>query len=385
MADSAPVRVAYVIGELGKGGAEYQLHELVRGLDRGRFAPHVIVLAEGGYWTPRIRRLGISVLEVPRGGPADVRRLARLRAALRAVRPHVLQTIRWSGNTYGRVAALGLGIPVVIASERVHEERRAWGRRLVDRVLDPVTDAYLVNCEAIARGLTEQVGIARRKVRVITNGIDLRGFPAPRPDRAAARRALGFDPARRLVAQVGRLTAQKDYPTYLRAAAQVATALSDTDFLIVGEGELRSELERLAAELGLGERVRFLGLRHDVPALLGAVDVVVMTSVFEGFPNALLEAMASGAVVVATEVGGCPELVRPGETGVLVPPRSPQAVAAGVRRILDDAALAVRLAGAARRRVEQEFSVEVLAARTATFYDELLRLRGPRGRAVAAA
>jgi L-malate glycosyltransferase len=226
--------------------------------------------------------------------------------------------------------------------------------------------------------------IAPAKIRVIPNGIDLRRLPAFALDRRVARASAGLDPARRLVAQVGRLTAQKDYPTFLRAAAGVAAELPDVDFVIVGEGEERPALEALAAQLGLQRRVRFLGLRHDVPALLAAVDVLTLTSTFEGFPNVLLEAMAMGAVTVATDVGGCRELIVAQESGLLVPPNAPAAVAAGVLRILRDASLARRLAVAARRRVENEFAVEAMARRTSAAYLELLRAtRAPA--AVAAA
>src|SRR5262245_23704817 len=174
---AAPHRLTYVIGELGKGGAEYQLYELLRALDRGRFAPSVVVLAGGGYWTEPIRRLGIEVHELPRRGGLDLRRVIALRRALRDRPPDVLQTVRWSGNSYGRLAALGLGIPVVIASERVHEERRSWFRETMDRLLDRATDAYLVNCEAIARGLRQRLKIAPRRIRVIPNGVDLTRLP----------------------------------------------------------------------------------------------------------------------------------------------------------------------------------------------------------------
>src|SRR5438876_202317 len=349
MVADPPYRVAYVIGELGKGGAEYQLYELLRHLDRRRFTPRVFVLAPGGWWVEPIRDLGVPVEEIPRRGPADVRRLARLRVALRRFAPHVMHAILWSGNSYGRLAALGLGIPVVIAAERVVPAYRAW-QVMVERALDRVTDAYLVNCEAIAAWQVE-------------------------------RRRLQRD--RRLVAGVGRLDAQKDFPTFLRAAAMIAADFPDVDFLVVGEGEEQAALEALARRLGLGARVVFTGLRHDVPRLLAAVDVLVLTSLYEGFPNVLLEAMATGAVAVATDVGGCRELVTSGETGVLVPPRAPAAVAAAVGRVLRDPALARRLATAARQRVEGAFSVDVMARRTMDAY--LRRLDATRAPAAVAA
>jgi glycosyltransferase involved in cell wall biosynthesis len=383
MMPGTPHRIAYVIGELGKGGAEYQLHELLRCLDRRRWAPRVFVLTTGGYWVAPIRALGVEVFELERRGSLDVGRLVRLRRGIRAFKPHVLHTILWPGNTYGRLAALGLRIPVVIAAERNAIERPAW-QVFVERALDRVTDAYLVNCEAVATVLVERERLPRRKVRVIPNGIDLARIPPFDPDRTRARRALGFAPERRLVAQVGRLAAQKDYPTFLRAAALVAAELPDVDFLVVGEGEDRPALEALVRELGLGARVRFTGVRHDVPALLGAVDVLTLCSRFEGFPNVVMEAMATGAVAVATDVGGVRELVEPETTGLLVPPGAPEEAGAAILGVLRGSELARRLALAARRRVEEEFAVEAMARRTVAAYEELARGAG-EGAAAAAA
>ncbi len=373
----APWRVAYVIGELEKGGAEYQLYELLRGLDRMRFEPRVCVLAARGYWAERIRALGIEVTELAGTRSADPSRLRRLRRVLRATRPHVLHTILWSGNCYGRLAAIGLGIPVVIAAERNLIARPPWQVR-VERLLDRGTDCYLVNSQSIADRLVRQQGLPGAKMRVVHNGIDLAGVPAFSLDRAAARAALGFEPGRRLVAQVGRLEPQKDYPTFLEAARRVAAELSDVDFLIAGAGALQAELVATTARLGLSGRVRFLGLRHDVPALLAGVDVLALTSRWEGLPNVVLEAMATGAVAVATDVGGCRELIIPGETGYLVPAGEAGAVARATLEVLQTPALAGRLAVAARRRVENEFAVGAMVAKTSAVYEACLRGGGRR-------
>jgi glycosyltransferase involved in cell wall biosynthesis len=368
-------RIAYVIGELTKGGAEYQLYELVRGLDRRRFVPAVFVLSEGGYWTERLRELGVEVHEQPYGGSVDVGRLRSLRRRLAAFRPHVMHTVMWPGNTYGRLAAMGLGIPVVVTAERNVIRRPAW-QRGVERVLDRMTDRYLVNSQSIVDELVGHGGLAQAKMQVIHNGIDLTQVPPFEADRERARATLGFAPGRRLVAQVGRLEPQKDYPTYLAAAARVAERLPDVDFLIVGEGTLRPSLEAEAARLGVGGRVQFTGVRHDVPALLGAVDVFVLTSLYEGLPNVVIEAMSSGAVVVTTDVGGARELVVPGETGVVVPVGRPDVVAAEIERLLADPSAARRMALAARARIQDRFTVEAMVRRTTAVYDELLAAAG---------
>jgi len=204
-------------------------------------------------------------------------------------------------------------------------------------------------------------------------------------DRQAARRSAGLDPGRRLIAQVGRLEPQKDYPTFLTAAGRVLQDVPDVDVLIAGEGALRPDLEALAARLGIASRVRFLGLRHDVPALLGGVDVLALTSLYEGLPNVVIEAMATGAVAVATDVGGCRELIAPGETGFLVPPGDVEAVAGAMLRVLRSPDVAHRMASAARRRVESEFTIEAMVAKTTAVYDTCLSQAGLAGRGAVAA
>jgi glycosyltransferase involved in cell wall biosynthesis len=223
-------------------------------------------------------------------------------------------------------------------------------------------------------------------MRVVHNGIDLARLPPFVLDREAARRRLGFHAGRRLVAQVGRLEPQKDYPTFLAAAARVVAALPDVDVVVVGEGALRDELDTLAARLGLAGRVRFVGLRHDVPALLAGVDVLALTSLYEGLPNVVIEAMATGAVAVATDVGGCRELITPGESGLLVGPGDVEAVTGAILQVLGSGELARRLATAARRRVESEFAVEAMVEKTTAVYEACLSQKGlVPGGAVAAA
>jgi glycosyltransferase involved in cell wall biosynthesis len=375
LATPSGTRIAYVIGELGKGGAEYQLYELVRGLDRTRFAPRVFSLSAGGYWAGPIREAGVEVVELPSRRSMELGRLRALRRHLAAFRPHVLHTVLWSGNAYGRLAAIALGIPVVVAAERNVIRRPGW-QRAIERVLDAVTDRYLVNSEAIVQELTASGGLPRAKMQVIHNGIDPGRLPPFDPDRARARRALGLDPARRLVAQIGRLEPQKDYPTYLDAAARIAADVPDVDFLVVGEGRLRDALETEAAARGLGDRVRFTGVRHDVPALLGAVDVCVLTSLYEGLPNVVIEAMATGAVAVATDVGGARELVVPDETGFIVPVRRPDLVADATIALLRDADRARRMAVAAHARIVERFTVDAMVRRTSAVYEECLRAAG---------
>lgn len=367
---AGPARVAYVIGGLGKGGAEYQLCELVRRLDRARFAPTVVSLSVGGHWAETMRRAGVPLVEIPQRHRMEPGRLWRLRRTLAALQPHVLHTILWSGNSYGRLAALGLGIPVVIAAERNVIRRPAW-QRLLERALDRTTTAYLANAEAIVDELTRYGGLPAAKMQVVHNGIDVGALPPFTPERRDARRRLGLDPDRRLVAQVGRLEPQKDYPTFLAAMARVAARVPDVDFLVVGDGAERDRIERAAAAAGIAPRTHLLGLRHDVPAILAAAEVMVLASRWEGMPNVVLEAMAMGAATVATDVGGARTLLADG-AGQVVGVGDAGAIAAAVCALLADEPAREATVVRARRRVERDFSTERMAVATMQLYDRLL-------------
>jgi glycosyltransferase involved in cell wall biosynthesis len=355
-----------VIGELDKGGAEYQLVELLRHLDRTRWEPHLVVLTPGGYWSEEVRRLGIPIHELARHGHADVRRVLDLRRLLRTLAPSILHTVLWAANCYGRLAAFGLGIPQVVTAER-NAIARPWWEVAIERALDPMTSLYLVNARAVAAEL-ERHGLPAAKMRVVHNGTDLGRFPPFRVERGPGRVALGLGHDGPLVAQVGRLAPQKDFPTFLRAAALVAQARPDAAFLVVGEGPARPQLEALAHDLGIAERVRWLGLRHDVPAVLAGVDVAVLTSRFEGLPNVVIEAMAAGAAVVAADVGGCAELVADGREGVLVASGGPEAFAGAVAGLLADEPKRRAFVVAARDRVEREFSLDAMVRNTCAVY-----------------
>jgi glycosyltransferase involved in cell wall biosynthesis len=367
---AGPLRIAYVIGSLGTGGAEYQLFELVRHLDRRRFAPTVFSLSAGGRWASAMRAADIAVVEIPQRHRLEARRLWRLRRLLGRLRPTLLHTILWPGNSYGRLAALGLGIPVVIAAERNVIRRPPWQRTL-ERALDRTTTAYLANTEAIVEELTGRGGLPAVKMHVVYNGIDLGGLPGFSVDRRPGRRRLGVDGERRLVATVGRLEPQKDVATFVAAMARVATRVADVDFLIVGEGGERSRLEAAVQTAGIADRTRFLGLRDDVPAILAAVEVMVLASRWEGMPNVVLEAMATGAVTVATDVGACRTLLDDG-AGRVVAVGDDGAIATAVCDLLADPAARERTAERARRRVVEELSTERMAAATVALYERLL-------------
>jgi glycosyltransferase involved in cell wall biosynthesis len=288
---------------------------------------------------------------------------------LRRERPDVFHAhLTWPlAAMYPLAAAVAARVPAVVATFHlfppIELDRRSV---LQQRLLGARVGRGIAVSEAIAAQVRDRLGWPARTVEVIRNGVDVRRFgrepdPEVRAELAGGSREL-------LVLTTARLDPQKGVDILLRAARDVEGAR----FVVAGEGEERDRLEREAAALGLGERVRFLGRREDVPALLAAADAFVLPSRFEGTPLALIEAMAAGKPIVASAIPGTDELVTDGETGLLVPPDDAGALAAALRRVVSDAGLRARLAAAARFRAETDFSAVRTTRRVTGVYDTLL-------------
>ena len=362
--------VLYLITELDVGGAQTALLRLLTGLDRDRFSPTVVCLYNGDATVARqIRALGIPVTDLGMNAKWRWDAFWRLYRLLRRKRPAILHTWMFHANIPGRVLGRLAGVPIVISSERTMGQERRW-RYWLSRITDRLTDRVICVAGRVADFAAQTIGISPDKLVVIHNGIPLEDFQPG--DRVVARAGLGIPTSACVVGTVGRLHPVKGTSYLLEAFADLAPGHAEAILLLVGDGPQRTQLEELARCLGVSERVRFLGNRSDVSRLLQAMDVFVLASVWEGMPNAALEAMAVGLPVVATGVGGTPEAVVDGETGLLVPPRDPDGLAQAIARLLRDPELWRTMGQAGRRRVEQHFSVEQMVRQTERLYEELL-------------
>jgi glycosyltransferase involved in cell wall biosynthesis len=375
---STPVRLLSVVPTLMCGGTETQVMALCRSLDGTRFDLEFACL----------RRLGPFVKEIDdRHLPLAEYRLASfysvmaLRQQMRFARHVVRQGIdivhayNFYGNVFAVPPARLARAPVVVASIRDLGPYLTPLQKRVQRHVCRLADCVVVNADAVRTWLVGE-GYDAERIVVIRNGVDLTRFREPsQPDRV--RREFELPPGVPLVAVVSRLNRLKGLEQFLEAAAVVGRRSTEARFMVIGEApphdrEYLDELKRLAARLGIGDRVIFTGLRSDVPALLAGVDVAVMPSLNEALSNALLESMAAGAPVVATRVGGTPEALVDGETGLLVPPGDIASLAGAVTNLLEAPALAMRLGRAARQSIADRFSVERMAETTERLYSELL-------------
>lgn len=366
-----PLRVTHVIPQIGVGGAERQLFELIRRSDPRQVTHRVLYFSDSKDedQLALYAQAGVDVRRVPRRRNRPLRFVGDLARALRHGAPHIVQCWLYSGTVWGRLGAIRAGARRIIITHRgtmlVHVRVLRILERLTSRRL-----VYVANTAACAKSVGERIGVDPGRFRVIHNGIDLSPYDEP-PDRARLRRELGLSEDARLVVCVGRLTWAKNYPMLLRVAKRSQGVLPFR-FLIVGHGELEADLRRQAADLGVEETVRFLGLRHDVPRILRAADCFCFTSRTEGFPNALLEAMAAALPIVTTDFPGVREVLEDGVHGTILPSDDDEAAFRALRRYHEDAAHAQRLAAQARTRAERCFSMDAMVRNTLAYYRELV-------------
>ena len=376
------MKVLFVNSMRSLGGGEQWLLEAAGGL-AGRGHDVSVAARPASALAARAREDGHRVLGLPMRGDLDVDSILRLSRWIRGNEPDVLSVNVQRAVRIGCAAALFSGRPVVVERRGLSFPVRptALNRAVYGRCVAHV----IANCHSIRDGLVATGVIEPSRVSVIVNGIDPARVTMGGGD--AARREFGIPARAPLVAVIGRLVVDKRHRVALSAFRRVLSALPSARLLIVGAGKLDAELRAEAARSFDGETVVFAGRRDDVPAMLDAADVLLVTSDREGMPHVILEAMVAGTPVVATRVAGVPEIIEDGKHGLLVSIGSAVAAADAVVRVLSDTELGSRLAGAASARVKAEFALEEMVDRVERLFIDLVeerpfsRTRGPNGEA----
>jgi glycosyltransferase involved in cell wall biosynthesis len=373
MGVSRPRRICFVVPTLSRHGAETQLFHIASGLRSRGFDVHVVAMLSSDYFGAVLESRGITVtcLEVSRK-TNPVRILARFLSHVRALQPSALVGFNYPGVLLARLAGALARTPVVISS--VHTVNQ--GTRLRKRSLtwtDSLGTMTAAVSQAVARSLIDS-GVAPSRVRVIPNGIDIGTIgPHLRSDRQALRASLGVRDHEFLWFAAGRLDPAKDYPNLLAAMALLATTPADVRLMIAGEGPLAGMLRTRASAYGLDRVVSFLGVRQDVPSCMAAADATVLSSAWEGLPLVVLESLAVGTPVVSTDVGSVRDIIQHGDTGFVVAPRDPKALASAMAALMTRSqSERFRMGAAGRVHVERNFAVEPVVARWADLLDELL-------------
>lgn len=374
-------RVALVVSHLRPGGKERFVVDLAAGLSGGPFEPVVVCFEPGGALERGLVERGVRAVVVGKRRGNDLKLPFALARVFRRERVDVVHSNNWGALAESVVAARLGRVAVTVHTQHGLEfgtgRSRLEAVRPLHRLARRLSARAVHHIAAVSREVGEMVVrdwcVPSSKVSVIHNGVAVADSALDDERRAERRRRLGLAPDDYVIGSVGVFRPVKDYPTLVRAMAEVAVRRRDARLVLVGDGPSRPEIEETIGRLGLEPVVRLLGMRADVPDLLPLFDLFVLCSLSEGISLSILEAMAAGLPIVATAVGGNPEIVEAG-TGVLVPPASPSAVARAILALGQDTAIRRRMGRCAQERVRAHFSLERMVADYQALYSRLLGL-----------
>jgi glycosyltransferase involved in cell wall biosynthesis len=366
------LRVCILIPKLQIGGAEVQVLHLMKHLDKGAFAVFVCCMQPGDAQMEREAESHTEFLLQLRfrwrNLPFSVTRLVSF---LRRYRIDILHCHLGLADSIGRCAGRLAGVPVLMTTEHGKHLWKTRPHLLFERILNRITDMRICVSRDIMELRAEREGTPREKLTLIPNAVAPAEFERPQRGRAAVMNEFGWHVDDPLVVSVGRLVVAKDYPLLVESIGLIRTELPNVRCLIVGEGDCRGSIEERIAALDLGENVTIAGYRRDVADILGAADVFTLSSIREGLPVSLLEAMAAGKAIVGTDVGGIPDAITDGSNGLIVPPRDARALAEAVGGLLGDAGRRKTIGAAAAETVAERFNVKVTTAQVAGLYRSL--------------
>ena len=369
-------RVMFLVSGMSQGGAETQLAHVARELVRRDWQVAVISFLAPRQFTEDLQDSGVQVytLGIRRSTPG-LKTVVKLVAIVRQWKPDVLVGFMFHGIMAARLLGRVFRRPVVVSSIR-NEKDRPWRERLL-RITDGLSGATLANSRLVARTLVRRSVVTRKRIRVVPNALVSPAGRQTANERFVLRSAMSLQDGDFLWLAAGRLEPQKDYDLLLNAFAAVANDRGDAQLRIAGEGPLASELATLINGLGLSGRAQLLGRRRDISAVMDAADALVLSSAWEGLPNVVMEAMAAGKPVVATMVGGVPELVQDGVSGFLVPAGKSDPLAGAMRRMME---LSVEgrssLGHAGREHIRSHFDADAVVDQWESLFLGLLAQKG---------
>lgn len=361
--------VLYLSSSSGPGGAEQMLCSLASSLDRTQFRP-IVGLFRPGWLMEQCEKRGIETHVFPIGGPLHGDWIRACTRVVRKERVALIHAHEFDANVHGALVATITRTPIVATVHGKHYYWSKFRRRLAYRLVSRFASMVTVS-QNLKDFIAEKVGVDQSRIKVIYNGVK----PSPeysQADLIECRAELGIPGGDQIVGVVGSLYPVKGHRFLIEAIPNILAKFEGTTFLFVGRGELEGSLKELVRRLRVEKKVIFLGLRQDVPRLLSLSDVFVLPSLSEGLSMAILEAMTAGKPVVATRVGGNPEVVLHSQTGVLVPPEDSIALEEGLGQLLGDKALAEQMGLAGRKRAGQYFALSTMVENYQTLYKSCL-------------
>ena len=371
------IKILYIITSSGIGGAEKILYYTATGLDYNKYDISVCSLKNKGEIARTLEKQGIEVCCLHMGGRerflgwlSSIITLIRLFPYLIRIRPTIVHSFLFRANILARIAGYLTGVPIVISSVRVMGGEKKYFH-YVERITSFMVDHYVTVSESVKRYIIDKSKISAEKISVIYNGVNIKSQDNSYEQNP--KMPFKIKDKDRILMTVGRLHKQKGHCYLIQAVSKVRKEFPKVKLLVTGEGEEENNLKKLVKSLDLMNEVIFAGLSSDIERILPMAELFILPSLWEGLPNALLEAMAAGKPVVATKVGGIPEIVVHGETGMLIPPRDTDALAAAIIDLLQNRLKAKDMGEAGRIRAGKRFSIYKMIEKTENLYQELLK------------
>ncbi len=361
----------HLIHQLGTGGAENGIINLLNNINTKLFETSICAFVGNGAQTVRLDQGVTRLFELGKRVGNDLTIPIRLRRLFRKWRPHILHTHAWGTLCEGIIGAKLARVPVVIHGE--HGTIQHDGRNIyIQRLFWGLTHQILSVSKAHKESLTKTIGYSPRKIKVILNGVDTERFSCKRRNEGL-RNSLRIAEKDVVIGTVGRLVPVKNQKMLIKAFAPLARRYSNLKLILAGDGPLKNELSQLAVSLGVSSRVMLLGRRSDIPEILQSMDIFVLTSISEGMSNTILEAMSSWLPVVASNVGGNPELVANNLTGFLFPSNNINALADALKILIEDSVRRKEMGAAGRKIIETEFSLKTMVKNYEKMYINYFR------------
>ncbi len=372
----AKKRVLEFISFAGIGGTERMLLEFLRHISHDKYKLYVCVLLQPGVVNEEASRLHIENISLNMRGYWDFRVWWTFYQFAKQKQIDLIRTYGLKADIIGRIVGKLLGIPANITSVRSTDPWRKWYHVFLDYLTSGFTDLYLSNSEAGAAMVHRREGIPHSKILTIYNGVALAVFD---PDASEAqgtpytyKQMFGIAQTDRVIGIVATLNTIKEHKTIVDALPRIQEHIPEIRCMFVGRDDLHGEIQRYVRKKQLEDTIIFTGCRRDIPQILSMFEVFLLPSLWEGLPMSILEAMAMKKPVIATSVGGIPELVDHKRTGLLIPPNDPEALSDAVIFLLSNPAIAVNMGLAGYERVQQEFSIQTVVTKTETVYDQLI-------------
>ncbi len=386
----AEAKILRIITRLNIGGPSFQSIFLTERLNSGRFQSLLVCGIEDqheGSMHDLADRRGVNPVVIPhlqRGISLyhDLAALIQLYVLIKQERPHVVHTHTSKAGTLGRIAAWLAGVPVIIFTlhgsyfHNHFSPMRTKLFTLIDRLLAIISSAVIAVSKSERQEILEHKIGNEHKVINVPLGLELDDLLTCEQHEGTLRAELGIEPSNKLIGIIARLSPIKGHRFFLDAAKLVLQSREDVAFLIIGDGELRHELEEYTRSLGIGEGVIFLGFRRDLPVIYADLDMVVLSSLNEGLPVAVIEGMAAAKPIVATRVGGVAELLDEGKSGVIVSPSNPEDLARGIIQMLDDPDMGRIMGESGRRAAMSRYRIDILTKNIVDLYQRLLKEKG---------